>query len=113
MDAIEPILLLSAMRVYNKTQIERTLYSKCERVKNWRGIYKPETSLYTDEQCTKLFCKLYGSSPRIMKSGYYNLFETFKRYKPFKQCVYIVCVDNGVRREETNKIKYKYTYPNG
>jgi hypothetical protein len=103
-------LLLSAMRLNNapKIPIERTLYSKCERVKSWYGGYRTETSLYMDEQCTELVCKLHGCSPRIMKSGYYKIFDTFKR---FQQYVYIVCVDNAVRRETTNGIKYKYTYP--
>jgi hypothetical protein len=110
MEAVESILLLSAMRLRNapKTPIERTLYSKCERVKYWYGGYGTVTSLYMDEQCTELVCKLHGYCPRIMKSGYYKLFDTFKR---FQQYVYIVCVDNAVRREATSKVKYKYTYP--
>jgi hypothetical protein len=42
-----------------------------------------------------------------MKDGIFritNFSKTFKKY------IHIVCIDNGVRREETKEIKYKYNY---
>jgi hypothetical protein len=108
---ITPTLLLDASRLPNSSEveIERTLYSVCKRStsKTIYGRHWHETTLYADEDCTQLVCKLHRHNQRIMKSGKYRLTDTFKN---FKQYVNIVCIDNGVRRTETNKIKYDYHY---
>jgi hypothetical protein len=87
----------------------RTLYSKCERVKDkyLPRTYSYVTTLYADEQCTQIAYTLSRGARRIMKSGVFRLFNVFQT---FVQIVRIVCVDTGVRREATNRIKYEYHY---
>jgi hypothetical protein len=71
------------------------------------GTHYYETTLYYDEQCIKVAYEISRSCSRPMKDGIYrivNFAKTFKKY------VHIVCIDNGVRREGTAGVKYKYNY---
>lgn len=99
----------SIHRIANKyaDKAECTLYSVARRYVNYHGTHSYETTLYHDEQCTQEAYKILRSCPRPMKDGIFritNFSKTFKKY------IHIVCIDNGVRREETKEIKYKYNY---
>lgn len=87
---------------------ECTLYSKVKRIKTYMGTFVYETTLYYDADCTDVAYTILRSSSRPMKSG---VFKIEKRHrKTFKMFVYVVCVDNGVRRGEVIGVKYKYNY---
>jgi hypothetical protein len=98
MEALSPYPVL-AIRLYEKpfwpiTFI--TLYSKCERIIYKYGNYY-QTTLYSDEQCTKAVFRLILRSTRITESGLYELTDSSKEtIGPYN----VICVDNGVRRNK-------------
>lgn len=86
---------------------ECTLYSKVKRIKTYMRTTVYETTLYYDADCTEVAYTIVRSSSRPMKSG---VFKIENPYRKFKKFVYVVCVDNGVRRGEVIGVKYKYNY---
>lgn len=96
-------------RIANKyvDKVECTLYSVARRYVNYHGTHSYETTLYNDEQCTQEAYKISRSCSRPMKDG---VFKIVNFTKTFKMYVHIICIDNGVRREATERIKYKYNY---
>jgi hypothetical protein len=71
------------------------------------GTHYYETTLYYDEQCTQEAYKIMRGCSRPMKDGVFRIVDLTKHFKKY---VYIVCIDNGVRREGAKGVKYKYIY---
>lgn len=91
---------------------DRVYYYRCERkIHKSLGKYKIarlDKFLFRDEGCTDIAYKISGWSQRIMKSGVYRL--DVEGNLPTKEWAYIVCLDNGVRKEPTEETKIKYRY---
>jgi hypothetical protein len=97
---------ITAYRLKN-SYIESAKHTLYAIVKHKDSVYNGGhifiTTLYTDKECTQKLGELLPHCPRIAKSGAYKV-------SGYKDAVFIECVDNGVRRIETNKKLYKYLY---
>jgi hypothetical protein len=70
-------------------------------------IGRRHTELYKDESCKELVYEIERGCPRVMRDGVYRMYELIGNFQKF---IYVICVDNGVRKNEVEGQKYKYKY---